>query len=338
MSRQVAKWKIEEVQKLAELIKEYPVVGIVNMEGIPAPAIQKLRRELRGNVLIRMSKKRLMKRALDMVAKEEASIEKLKEYLDKQPAFIFSKMNSFKLYKLLENNKAPAPAKPNVEAPKDIVIPKGNLGIPAGPLLGELQSIGVKTAVEGGKIAVKADAVVVKKGEIITEKVANILNRIGIQPLEIGLELLATYEDGTVFLPDVLAISEEEILNKLALAYQQAISLSINSGFLTKETAPLAIARAYSQAVALAVEAAIPEKAVMPKIIARAYAHALAIAGKLSDDAIDDDIREALKSKPAQQPQAEEAKAEAEEKEEEQEEEKEASEEEAISGLGALFG
>lgn len=332
---QVAKWKIEEVQTLAELIKQYPVVGIVNMENIPAPAIQKLRAELRGNVLIRMSKKSLMKRALEMVAKEEASIEKLKEYLDKQPAFIFSKMNSFKLYKLLEKNKAPAPAKPNVEAPKDIVIPKGNLGIPAGPLLGELQSIGVKTAVEGGKIAVKADAVVVKKGEIITEKVANILNRIGIQPLEIGLELLAAYEDGTVFLPDVLAVSEEEILGKLALAYQQAVSLCINAGFLTKETAPLVIARAYSQAVVLALEAAIPEPGIMDKLLARAYAHALALAGKLSDEAIDDEITHALSSTQVAKPAVVEEK---EEEEEQEEEKEEASEEEAISGLGALFG
>ncbi|GBE53913.1 acidic ribosomal protein P0 [archaeon BMS3Bbin15] len=332
----IAKWKIEEVDNLATLIKEYPVVGIVNMESIPAKIIQRLRRDFRGTALIKMSKKRLMFRAIGKVAREEKSIEDMNEHISKQPAFIFSTLDSFKLYNLLHKNQVPAPAKPNVEAPRDIIIPRGNLGIPAGPLLGELQSIGVKTAIEGGKIAVKADRVVVREGEIISEKVANILNKIGIEPLEAGLELLAAYEDRTVFLPDVLAVSTQELIGRISLAHQQAVSLSISSGFLTTETSKIAVAMAFREAVALALEAAIFEPEVMDKLMAKANMQMLALAKKLSDEALDEELKSVKSAQKSQS--VEETSSKEEDEQEEEEKEEKASEEEALGGLGALFG
>ncbi len=332
----IAKWKIEEVDNLATLIKEYPVVGIVNMECIPAKIIQRLRRDFRGIALIKMSKKRLMFLAIEKAAQKEKSIEDMNEHISNQPAFIFSTLDSFKLYNLLNKNQVPAPAKPNVEAPKDIIIPRGNLGVPAGPLLGELQSIGVKTAIEGGKIAVKTDLVVVREGEVISEKVANILNKIGIEPLEVGLELLAAYEDRTVFLPDVLAVSIQELIGRVSLAHQQAISLSINSGFLTTETSKIAVAKAFREAVALALEAAIFEPEIMDKLMAKANMQMLALAQKLSDEALDEELKSV---KSAQKPQSvEETPLKEEDEQEEEEKEEKVSEEEALGGLGALFG
>jgi len=336
-TRTVAKWKLEKVEELAKLIKHYPVVGIVNMENIPARTLQKMRAKLRGEVLIKMSKKSIMRHAIEKAAREEKSLEALKDKLQGQPAFIFSKINSFKLYKILEENKVPAPAKPNSIAPKDIVVPKGETPFAPGPILGELQALGIKTEIKGGKIAVKEDTVVAKAGDVIDARLANILSRLGIEPMEVGLDLIAAYEDGTVFLPDVLKVDEEQVKAEIALAYQQAVNLSINSGFLTKETAPLAIAKAYREAFALALEAAIPEPEVIDQLLARAHLQMLSLASKLSDSALDDELRQMLSSAPAA-PTTEPAKEEAEEAEEEEKEEEEPSEEEAAAGLGALFG
>ncbi len=73
----VAKWKFEEVEKLKSLIESYPVVGIVDMTNIPARQLQNIRAQLRGDVLIRMSKKRLIKLALEK-AKRDIDLEKTK--------------------------------------------------------------------------------------------------------------------------------------------------------------------------------------------------------------------------------------------------------------------
>ncbi len=334
----VAKWKLEKVEELAKLIQDYPVVGIVNMENIPARTLQKMRAKLRGEVLIKMSKKSIMQHAIEKAAREEKSLEGLKDKLRGQPAFIFSRINPFKLYRILEENKVPAPAKPNSIAPRDIVVPKGETPFAPGPLLGELQALGIQTEIKGGKIAVKKDTVVAKAGDVIDAKLANILSRLGIEPMEVGLDLIAAYEDGTVFLPDVLRVDEEEIKAKLALAYQQAVNLSINSGFLTRETAPLAIAKAYREALALALEAAIPEPDVVDKLIAKAHLQMLSLASKLSDDALDDELRQLLSATQTAAPPSEKPAKEEPQPEAEEEKEEEPSEEEAAAGLGALFG
>ncbi len=333
----VPKWKLEKVEELSRLIREYPVVGIVNMENIPARTLQKMRAKLRGEVLIKMSKKSIMQHAIEKAAREEKSIAGLKDRLRGQPAFIFSKMNPFKLYKILEENKVPAPAKPNSIAPRDIVVPKGETPFSPGPLLGELQALGIQTEIKGGKIAVKKDTVVAREGEVIDAKLANILSRLGIEPMEVGLDLIAAYEAGTVFLPEVLRVDEEELRGQLALAYMQAVNLSVNSGFLTRETAPIAIAKAYREALALAVEAAIPEPGAVERLLTKAHLQMLSLATKLDDSALDDELRQSLSSaaasaseKPVKEKKAKE--------EPEEEKEKEPDEEEAAAGLGALFG
>lgn len=334
MAVQVAEWKVREVEKLGELVEEYPVVGIVDMSHIPAKTLQKLRGELRDKAVIRMSRKRMMSFALDEASKSKPEIEKLKHHISGQPALIFSSLNSSKLFRLLKQNRAPAPAKPGLEASKHIVVPKGNLGVPPGPLLGELQSLGVKTAIEGGKISVKKDKVVVGEGETISEETANILNKIGLEPLEVGLDLLASYEEGTVFTPEALDVSLEELLDNIALAYRQATNLSVNSGYLTPETSHIAIAKAYSDTVALAIHAGIFEPGIMDRLVAKALAEMLALAQRLSDEALDEELAKRVKR--TREPEAEE-KAPAERRKGEGEEEEKPGGEEAASGLGSLF-
>lgn len=279
----VAKWKEEEVDKLKNLILEYPIVGIVNMENIPARQLQKMRTILRGDVLIKMSKKSLMKRALEKASKEERSLVELANHIEGQPAFIFSKMNPFRLYKILEKNKARAPAKAKSIAPRDIVVPKGETPFPPGPMLGELQQVGIPTTVQAGKIAIKEDKVVVKEGERINPKVAAILSRLEIEPMEVGLDLVAAFEEGAIFHSDILAVDTDETISSLQLAYRNAFTLSINSGFLTKQSAPAILAKAAMDARNLAIERNIPEPGVMHTILTKAHSNVLSLKSVIGD-------------------------------------------------------
>ena len=56
----VAEYKKEIVNELVNLMTEYPIIGVVNMENLPAPQLQKMRAQLRGNFYITMTKRRLM--------------------------------------------------------------------------------------------------------------------------------------------------------------------------------------------------------------------------------------------------------------------------------------
>ncbi|MEE8358324.1 MAG: 50S ribosomal protein L10 [Candidatus Hydrothermarchaeales archaeon] len=279
----VAEWKKQEVEDLKKLIVSHSVVGVVDMENIPAKQLQKMRELLRSQVLIKMSKKSLMKLGLEKASKEKNKVDALEEHLVGQPAFIFSDINPFKIYKTLEKNKTSALAKPDSIAPVDIIVPKGDTPFPPGPMLGELQQAGIPATIQGGKITIKDDKVVVKKGERINDKLAMALAKLEIEPMEVGLDMLAVYEDGNIYTPDVLAIDEDETRSNIQTAYQQAFNLSLNSGYITRATAPAAIAKAVGEARNLAINATIFEAEVIDIILAKAQSQALAVDSALGD-------------------------------------------------------
>ena len=329
----VADWKKEKVADLENLINDNEIIGIVNLADIPAPQLQTMRKSLAGKAVIRMSRKNFIKIALDNVDKE--NIEGLEDYLEGQPAMVFTEMNPFKLFKILEDSKTEAPAKAGSIAPADIVVPAGDTSFPPGPILGELQQAGIPAKIDKGSIVVQEDATVVKEGEPVPKNVADILTKLEIYPMEVGMDLLAVCEGDTIYTADVLKIDEEETLQTIATAYQNAINLSVNAGIANSESAPILIQKAATEAMNLAINANILTSETTDKILSKAYAQMLAVASLLCPEALDDELSEKLNSVPA----ATAAPVDnTEEPEEEEVEEEEDEEETAAAGLGALFG
>ena len=333
----VAEWKKDEVNDLKELIDTYEVVGIANLSDIPARQLQKMRQTLRDQATIRMSKKTLISLALDD-SKKNDSITVLSDHMDGQPALVFTNMNPFKLFKILESSKTAAPAKAGSIAPEDIVVPKGDTGFPPGPILGELQQVGIPAKIDKGKIVVQKDQVVVKAGEEVSAKVAGILTRLDIQPMEVGIDLKAAYENETVYTADLLTIDEEKTLSDIQNAFARAFNLSVNAVICTKESMPAIIQNAATKSLNLAFNASVLTSKTSDMLLAKAFAQMLALASEVSEkdaSAVDEELLEKLASSASQAPVAEEKKEEEPEDEEEEEEEQE---EDAAAGLGALFG
>ena len=232
----VAEYKKKTVNEFVNLINSYPVIGVVDMENLPTAQLQKMREQLRGKVVIRMTKIRFMNIVLDKVKDSKKGIEEMKNYLTGMPALLFTKDDPFKLAKTLKKSMSTAPAKQGQVAPKDIIVSAGPTPFSPGPVISELASAGIKTAIEAGKIVVKSDTVVVKKGEKVSPAIAGILARLGVEPMEVGLNLTAVYDNGTIFTRDVLDIDEEEFMGKIKTAYNSAIGLALELSFLTKET------------------------------------------------------------------------------------------------------
>jgi len=329
----VAEWKKDEVANLKELINSYEVVGMANLADIPAPQLQQMRRTLKDSATLKMSRKTLMSLALN--DSEKTQIETLEEYMEGQPALIFTNMNPFKLYKILESSKTPAPAKAGSIAPEDIVVPKGDTAFKPGPVLGELQKAGIPAKIEKGKIVITNDKVIVEAGEVIPRDVASILTRLEIYPLEVGIDLRAAYEAETIYTSDLLTVDEEKTLADIQKAFTQALNLSVEAVIFNKESTPLIIQKAVSQSMNLALNAEILNEKTRDVLLAKAYAQMLALASEVSakdENAVDDELKEKLSSTAA--------KVETPEDNNDEPEDEEAEEEEgdAAAGLGALFG
>jgi large subunit ribosomal protein L10 len=331
----VAEWKKEEVASLKELIASHEVVGMANLLDIPAPQLQKMRRTLKDSAVLKMSRKTFMSLALNDSGKE--NIEALEGYMEGQPAMIFTNMNPFKLYKILESSKTAAPAKAGSIAPEDIVVPKGDTAFKPGPILGELQKIGIPAKIEKGKIVITSDKTIVAAGESIPRDVASILTRLEIFPLEVGIDLRAAYEDQTVYTSDLLTIDDEQTIADIQQAFTRALNLSVNAVIFNEVSVPVLLQKAATLSLNLALNAEILTSKTTDLLIAKAYAQMLSLASALEavdENAIDDELREKLSSTAVN---AEETK-DNEESEEEEEEEDEEEEGDAAAGLGALFG
>ncbi len=248
----VAPYKKDVVKRFKELIKEYPIIATVNLENMPTAQLQKMRGQLRGKVVILMSKRRIMNIAIEECKELKKGVVELNKYLKGMPALIFTKENPFKLYKMLQKSKTSAPAKPGQTSPKDILIQAGPTPFAPGPVISELSMIGLKTGIEGGKVAIKEDKVVVKEGEIINDKVASMLLRLGITPMEIGLDLVAAYEDGTIFTKDVLSVDEEEYKQKIVDADSWAFNLGVEVKYPAQRILEHLISKAFNDSKALA--------------------------------------------------------------------------------------
>lgn len=269
--------KINEVEELKMLIENHSVIGVLNMEKLPARQAQQIKHNIGSKV--RMSKKSLLLRAID--ASDKKDVKKLKDKIQGPTALLFTNDNPFRLYRKIKENRSPAVAKAGDVPPKDITVSKGSTGLPPGPAISTLTKIGLKASVQGGKIAVLQDKVVTKAGEKITEDVAAVLSLLKIEPLEIGLNLTSVYEDGIVYDRDVLDINPEDYITDLQRCVQSAINLSVNTAYPTKQTIEMIIQKAFMETRSLAVETNILEKDFMDDVLVKAIRQARALESKL---------------------------------------------------------
>ena len=282
-SQRVLEEKRRIIEKIKSLARNYRAVGIVDFRNLPARQLQDLRARLRGTAEIFMTKKRLIRIALEELEKEgTTSIKQLEEHLEGQPALIFTSQNPFKLFKFLKENQSKAPIKAGQEAPEDIVVKAGKTNFTPGPIIGELGAFKIKTGVEGGKVVIKEDVTVAKKGEIVNEKLASILQRLGIEPMRIGLKLNAIWEEGVVYTPEVLDVSTEKILEKITMIARNAHILAIETGYVSKDTINELIAKAYREARMIGIEKGILAKELVKDIISRAEAQAQLLKQKIN--------------------------------------------------------
>jgi large subunit ribosomal protein L10 len=262
------------VEELKKLINTYSVIGLLNMHSLPAKQLQKIKTDLKGVATIKMSKKSLIKKALEG---SEKNVNVLEERIVGEPAMIFSNEDPFRLFKILKENISSAPARLGNVAPHDIIIPKGPTGLPPGPAISTLQKVGLKTTVDKGKIAVADDKVVVKAGETVKEDAVNALNLLKIEPMEIGLDLISAWQDEKIYDKSVLDIDTDEYINNIGLAVQQMIDISLNTGYLVPETAKMALQKAFIEAKELALTANILDKDIIGELLLKAISEAKAL-------------------------------------------------------------
>jgi large subunit ribosomal protein L10 len=273
--------KVAAVDRINKLAKAYPVLAITKLSKVRSAQLMAVRKVLRGQAEVVVVKNKLAILGLKKSGIKNA--DELLKNLEGQNALIFSKLDPFKLFLLLEKNRVNLAARAGDIAPTNIVVPAGNTGQQAGPVLSEFREAGIKTKIEAGSIQVVEDSVVAKPGAVISPKLASLLSRLGIKPIKAGLAIALAIEGGLIYGAEAVAIDLDKYRENLLQGYASARALAVFVGYLTKETAPEIIARAYREALAVSVEAGEVTKESAPVIFGKAEAEAAAVLLKAKE-------------------------------------------------------
>jgi large subunit ribosomal protein L10 len=240
--------KIKQVEELKKNFEKYSTVCLLDMFKLPSKQLQQIAKKLKGMAKIKMVKKSILLHAIKSSNKEKIS--ELEKYLPSIPALIFTNLEPFKFYSIVDKLKSLAFAKEGDIAEEDIEVKAGPTTLLPGPVIGELSRAGIPVGVEEGKIAIKKDIIVARKGEKISKMLADALKKLKIQPIKVGLNVVAAYQNGKIYLKDTLELIKI-YPEKLKEALNQALNLSINVCYPTKENIKFLLTKAFNTAKSL---------------------------------------------------------------------------------------
>lgn len=249
----VSERKVRMLNDLVKLIKENSTIIISSLKGMPSAQFQKIRKKLKGRAAIKVIKKNVMTRAMEEASKArgEEHLKEIEKYLEEGSAIIFSQLDIFELAGNLADERASIKAKPGQAALQDIHIEAGATDMPAGPMISEFGSAGIRIAIEGGKIVVRESKVLVKQGEKISEAAASILGKLEILPFMVGLEPLAAFDAKTGKTYTGIKIDKHETLESFKKVYLDSRALAISVNYPAAEVIGMIIAKASMNARAI---------------------------------------------------------------------------------------
>jgi large subunit ribosomal protein L10 len=240
--------------ELQELVKHNNVIALSKITKVRATQLMMVRKKFRNNIKIRIIKNKVAQRAFEKVS-DIAGLAKLSKVLEGQCALMFTDISPFKLNLLLSQNKVFLPAKTGDIATKDIVITSGNTGIAPGPVLSEFKEANVPTKIEQGNIWVTKDTIAARSGTVISPKLASLLSKLDIKPVEAGIAINCAITEGLFFDEKDLKIDLMEYSNELKASFLSAIAVSLKAAYPIGETATFLISEAQYNVTALAAEA-----------------------------------------------------------------------------------
>jgi len=273
--------KAQMYQQMQELPKKYSVTALVRMEKVRASQLLPLRKKLLGEVEIVSIKDKIAKKAFEKL--DVPGAEKMKEMLTGQCVFMFTNMSPFKLNVLLGKNKVMLAARGGNIASVDVVVPPKNTGIAPGPMLTEFKDNKIPTKIDQGTIWILKETTPVKKGEVISTKLAALLGKLDIKPIEARIVLNSALSESILFSEEDLVVDVDAFRDKIAQANQNALALSTEIAYVTEDNIAQILAKASQAGISLSVEAAYVTDETKEQILQKAHSQAKGVASKAKD-------------------------------------------------------
>jgi len=276
-----AEWKANYFQKLEDAIRNHSKFLLVNADNVTSKQFAQIRQNTRGRATIVMGKNTMMKKVIAGLLSEFPEYEAVQNKLVENVGFIFTNEDLKAIRDEVLENKIAAPARAGAIAPVSVVVPAQNTGL--GPeKTSFFQALSIQTKIARGTIEIVSDVPLLKVGDKVGMSEATLLNMLKIFPFSYGLRAVACFEEGSIFDPEILDITEEDIRSKFMAGVNRVAAASLQIGYPTVVSAPHSIANGLKKllAVAAATDITFPQAEKMKAYLAdpSAFASAAPVA------------------------------------------------------------
>jgi len=244
-------WKANYFEKLENAIRNNSKFLLVNADNVSSLQFAQIRASLRGKATVVMGKNTMMKKCIRGLLAEFPDYEKVLPLLVANVGFVFTNEDLKSIRDLVLENKVAAPARQGAISPVNVVVPAQNTG--QGPeKTSFFQALSIQTKIARGTIEIVADVNLLKPGDKVGASEAALLNMLKISPFTYGLKVEQCFDEGSVFEPAVLDISEDDIRARFMSGVNNIAAVSLNIGYPTIASAPHSIANGLKKLIAVA--------------------------------------------------------------------------------------
>lgn len=244
-------WKANYFNKISALFDEYPKCFLVGVDNVGSKQMQEIRQAMRGHGEILMGKNTMIRKAVRGNVQQNPDLEKLLPNVVGNVGFVFTNEDLGEIRKKLLENKRGAPAKAGAVAPVDVKLPPQNTGM--GPeKTSFFQALQIPTKISRGTIEILNEVHLIKVGEKVGASESALLNMLNIQPFSYGLVVQQVYDNGSLYSPEILDITTDELLARFQRGINNIAAVSLQVGYPTKASIPHSIANAFKKLLAVA--------------------------------------------------------------------------------------
>jgi len=262
-------WKAEYFVKVHRLLRQYNRVFICDADNVTSKQFQDIRKGMRGMGDVLMGKNTMMKRALRELVPEMPEIDRLIPLIKGNIGFVLTNDDLKDVRDLINTFTVPASARSGSIAPVSVVVPPQQTAL--GPeKTSFFQALAVPTKISRGAIEITSPVNLLKPGDKVSESAAMLLNMLKISPFTYGFDILQVYDNGSVFDPAILDISDDDIRGRFMAGVQNVAAVSLAIGYPTVASVPHSIANSFKNlmAVAAATEIDFPQVAQLKAFLA----------------------------------------------------------------------
>ncbi|VDL51394.1 unnamed protein product [Hymenolepis diminuta] len=217
-------------KKFAKILHQYDRCFVVCADNVRSKQMQQIRSALRGSAEIIFGKNTQMKKVIQNQLQRDSRLERLLPLLKENVGLVFTMRDLGEVRKALESNKLEAPAKAGTIAPCDVTVPAQNTGL-SPDKTSFFQALNIQTKITRGTIEIINDVPLIRKGQKVGQSEAVLLKMLKISPFTYGLQIRQVFDQGSVYGPDVLDVTAEQILEKFGRIANNITAISLGIGY-----------------------------------------------------------------------------------------------------------